>query len=178
MKSSIVAQRYAKAFYDFAIEKNKTSEFVSECAFLYRLVNESFELQQLLKSSPHSLQKRKEILLELVKNPSEILLKILDLLTSNNRLDIIQEISNQVIKMDYQAKGIVKVNVTTAFKLNETLKNQVHKTIDQLVKGQVELNNRIDSKIIGGFILNFKDLQYDASIAHKVNDIKNTIVQT
>ena len=80
--------------------------------------------------------------------------------------------------MDYQAKGIVKVNVTTAFKLNETLKNQVHKTIDQLVKGQVELNNRIDSKIIGGFILNFKDLQYDASIAHKVNDIKNTIVQT
>ncbi len=177
MKSSIVAIRYAKAFYDFAVEKNKTSTFISECEFLYQLVNESVELRQLLKFSPYSLQKRKEILLELIKNSSEIALKMFDLLALNNRLDIIQEISNQVIKIDYQAKGIIKVNVTTAIKLDETLINQVHETINKIVKGPVELSNRIDSKIIGGFIINFKDLQYDASIANKVKDIKNTIVQ-
>ena len=178
MKSSIVANRYAKAFYDFAIEQNKTSEFVTECEFLYHLVNESSQLQKLLKFSPYSLQKRRNILLELLKNPSEITLKMFDLLTQNNRLDIIQEISGQVIKMDVAAKGITKVSITTAVKLDGNLKKQVDKTIDKFIEGQVELINIVDSEIIGGFILNFEDLQYDASIASKVNSIKSAIVQT
>ena len=177
MKSSIVAARYAKAFYEFAVEKNKTVVFVSECEYVLQLANESSELQQLLTFSPYSLEKRKKILLELLKNPSEIIQKVIDLLTQNNRLDIIQEISEQVIEVDLAAKGITKVSVTTAIELGDHLKKQVHNTIERLIKGPIELINIIDSKIIGGFVLNYKDYQYDASIANKVNNIKTAIVQ-
>lgn len=177
MKPSIVATRYAKALYDFAVKKNKTVVLVSECEFLLQLVRESSQLRELLKFSPYSLSKRKKMLLQLFQNPSEMILKMLSLLTQNNRLGIIHEISYQIIQMDLAAKGITKVSVTTAIKLDEDLKKQIHNTIDQIVKGQVELINVMDAKIIGGFILNFKDLQYDASIANKVNHIKSAIVQ-
>ena len=38
--------------------------------------------------------------------------------------------------------------------------------------GQVKLKESIDKNLLGGFIINSGDLQYDASVRKKINNVK------
>ncbi|MCY4562043.1 MAG: ATP synthase F1 subunit delta [Flavobacteriaceae bacterium] len=177
MKVSIVGIRYAKALYSYANQKNHTCEFVSDCVFLDKIIAQSIQVQDLLRFSPFSLEKRKKALLGMLNNPNQITVKMLDLLTQNNRFELLQSILREIYKLDLKAKRKTIVKVTTAVELKGNLKDQVYQTINKFIDGKVDLINVIEPKIIGGFVLNYEDLQYDASITNKVNSIKNAIVQ-
>ena len=47
-----------------------------------------------------------------------------------------------------------------------------------LTKENVQLENKIDPGIIGGFILKIGDLQFDASVSHQLKSIKETLINT
>jgi len=113
----------------------------------------------------------------MLNNPNQITVKMLDLLTQNNRFELLQSILREIYKLDLKAKRKTIVKVTTAVELKGNLKDQVYQTINKFIDGKVDLINVIEPKIIGGFVLNYEDLQYDASITNKVNSIKNAIVQ-
>ena len=40
---------------------------------------------------------------------------------------------------------------------------------------QVELENKIDTSIVGGFILNVGDLQVNASVTNQLKNLRNTL---
>jgi F-type H+-transporting ATPase subunit delta len=44
--------------------------------------------------------------------------------------------------------------------------------VKELTKKDVEVINIIDESILGGFILRVGDIQYNASIANKLNNLK------
>jgi F-type H+-transporting ATPase subunit delta len=62
--------------------------------------------------------------------------------------------------------------VTTAVPLTKELEAKVLAKIKELTGNDVSLENKIDESIIGGFILRVGDLQYNASIANKLNTLK------
>ena len=43
-------------------------------------------------------------------------------------------------------------------------------------KGEVELIENVDSKLIGGFIVKIGDKQIDASVARKFKDLRKEII--
>ena len=47
-----------------------------------------------------------------------------------------------------------------------------------LTKDKVQLENKINPDIIGGFILQIGDMQYDASVVHQLKAIKTTLTKT
>jgi len=70
-------------------------------------------------------------------------------------------------------KGIGKATVVTAVPLDSSLRAEFEK----LVKGysdkkQVELIEKVDPDMIGGFVLNIGDRQIDASIKSKIKTLK------
>jgi F-type H+-transporting ATPase subunit delta len=44
--------------------------------------------------------------------------------------------------------------------------------VKELTGKTTEIENTVDESILGGFILRVGDLQYDASIANKLNNLK------
>ena len=42
----------------------------------------------------------------------------------------------------------------------------------------MQLENKINPDIIGGFILQIGDMQYDASVVHQLKAIKTTLTKT
>jgi F-type H+-transporting ATPase subunit delta len=62
--------------------------------------------------------------------------------------------------------------VTTAVPLTKELEAKVLAKVKELTGNDVSLENKIDENIIGGFILRVGDLQYNASIANKLNTLK------
>jgi F-type H+-transporting ATPase subunit delta len=69
-------------------------------------------------------------------------------------------------------KGTQIAKVTTAVPLTEALKTKVLAKVKELTKKDVEVINIIDESILGGFILRVGDIQYNASIANKLNNLK------
>ena len=70
-------------------------------------------------------------------------------------------------------KGREVATVTTAIAITDDLKAIVLAKVKELTgKKDVEVKNVIDESIIGGFMLRVGDIQYNASIANKLNKLK------
>jgi F-type H+-transporting ATPase subunit delta len=63
--------------------------------------------------------------------------------------------------------------VTTAVPLTDDLRSKVLAKVKELSGSkEVTLENIIDESILGGFILRVGDIQYNASVADKLNKLK------
>ncbi len=62
--------------------------------------------------------------------------------------------------------------VTSAVPLTDDLKAKVLAKVKELTGKTTEIENTVDESILGGFILRVGDIQYDASIASKLNKLK------
>ncbi|MCI0472597.1 MAG: F0F1 ATP synthase subunit delta, partial [Ignavibacteria bacterium] len=50
--------------------------------------------------------------------------------------------------------------------------------ISKVIKSEVELTEKTDASILGGFIINIDDIQYDASIKHKLEKIQRELLSS
>ena len=72
-----------------------------------------------------------------------------------------------------EAKGVKVAKVTTAVELSKELEAQVLAKVKEMTgSDQVTIENTVDEDIIGGFILRVGDLEYNASIANKLGNLK------
>jgi F-type H+-transporting ATPase subunit delta len=62
--------------------------------------------------------------------------------------------------------------VTTAVPLTPSLEKKILAQVEKITSNKITLENQIDESIIGGFILRIGDLQYNASISNKLNNLK------
>jgi F-type H+-transporting ATPase subunit delta len=66
--------------------------------------------------------------------------------------------------------------LTTAVKVDDSVREQVTGLISQIFKTTVELKENVDPEIIGGFILQIDDNYIDASIKNKLRKIKKELI--
>ena len=65
--------------------------------------------------------------------------------------------------------------VTSANGLDAATKQKVLELVKTQLKGEVELVEKIDSNIIGGFILKIGDKQLDKSVARQLANLKKEL---
>ncbi len=71
-------------------------------------------------------------------------------------------------------KGIGKASITSTVPIDDELRSELVTIVKKLSHmKQVELEEKVDKDLIGGFILNVGDLQIDASIKNKLKALKN-----
>jgi F-type H+-transporting ATPase subunit delta len=71
-----------------------------------------------------------------------------------------------------QLTGTQVATVTTAVDMTDALKAKVLLKVKELTGKEAELKNIVDESILGGFILRVGDVQYNASISNKLNNLK------
>ncbi|HRG11446.1 MAG TPA: F0F1 ATP synthase subunit delta, partial [Cyclobacteriaceae bacterium] len=70
-------------------------------------------------------------------------------------------------------KGIGKASVTTTQPLDAKLRSEIELLVKELShKKEVELEEKVDKDMIGGFVLNVGDRQIDASVKSKLKALK------
>ena len=172
MNESRAAIRYAKAVLDLAVQNKATDTVASDMQNIMATISGSKELRQLLGSPVIKGSDKKEALRAIFKGGDDITQGLLTTLTDNKRIDLLNEVALKYIILHEDLKGEGVAYVTTAVALTADLEKKVLKQIAQITKNKVTIENKIDESIIGGFILRIGDLQYDASIANKLNNIK------
>ena len=98
------------------------------------------------------------------------------MLSQNKREGILDVVAQKYIELYDQYKGKVIARVTTAVPLTNTLEKKVLQKAAELSPLKIELKNIIDSTIKGGFILRVGDLQYNASVAERMEKLKRELI--
>jgi F-type H+-transporting ATPase subunit delta len=60
--------------------------------------------------------------------------------------------------------------------LTPVLKAEVLEKAKSITSKKIQLQNQLEPSIMGGFILTLGDMQYDASVAHKLKGIKTALL--
>lgn len=173
MQKIRAAKRYAKALLDYAIEKQHVDIVFQEMTNLLKVMDENIEFQRLLLSPIVKSNVKRNVLVHIFPDKSDLLRQLIEVLVHNKRLSLTKNIAKAYIELynEYKQKRIVQV--TTAEPISDLLKDQFLQKIKQLTgNSNFELRNKIDQNIIGGFILRVGDIQYNASISHKLLAIK------
>ncbi len=172
MKDSRAAIRYAKAVLDLAVQ-NKAADLVEkDVRVIAATIADNKELSGLLASPVVKSATKKKALVEIFKGSHQITLGLVDLLIQNKRISMLEETALKYIILNEQLKGQDVAFVTTALPLTPELEKSVLKKVTELTGSKVTLENKVDETIIGGFVLRIGDLQYDASIANTLSNLK------
>lgn len=173
MSGSRAAVRYAKAILSFAMEQNKESEVHNDMQFISNTINESADLQQLIDSPVLKRSLKKTAINGVFSNKiASITTGAIGLLVDNKRIALLPEVARKYIALYDSIKGIEVANVTTAVPLTDDLKEAVLNKVKEITGKKATLENNVDASILGGFILRIGDVQYDASIANKLQALK------
>ncbi len=178
MNESRVALRYAKATLDFAVEKKAAEKVDADMRKIAETISDNSELQQLLSSPIIKNEVKKSTLTEIFKGSNAISLGLINTLADNKRIDLLQEVAYKYIIQYEKMKGEDVATVTTAVPLTAALEKQILKKVEALTGNKVSLQNKVDESIVGGFILRVGDLQYDASVANKLNTLKREFTKS
>jgi len=178
MRGTRAALRYAKATLSFAQEAKASEAVAKDMIALGVLMQENDELQTVLENPILPVAQKESALKAIFSGACPETLKLFSLLAENNHLAIVAATAEQYVRLYAQTQGEIQAEVTTAVPLSPVLEKLVLEKAKGLTKDKVQLVNKVDPAIIGGFILQIGDTQYDASVVHQLKAIKTTLTKT
>lgn len=172
MAGARAAIRYAKAVLSLASDKNTTEVVNTDMKLIAKTFAESKDLNSMLQSPIVSSSVKKTVLLEVFKDSNEITKNLIDTLITNKRLPLLVAVALKYNFLFDELTGTQTAQVTTAVPLTDELRIKVLAKVKELTGKDVEIKSIVDESILGGFILRVGDIQYNASIANKLNKLK------
>ena len=172
MAESRAAIRYAKAVISLATE-NKVAEIVNaDMKLIASTISESDELSAVLQSPVVRSADKKAVLTSVFTKLNVATTNLIDTLIANKRIALLGEVANKYNQLYDGLRDTQIAKVTSATPLSKALEKKVLAKVKELTGKSTEIENTVDASILGGFILRIGDLQYDASIINKLNNLK------
>jgi F-type H+-transporting ATPase subunit delta len=173
MPNPRLASRYAKSLLDLAVEKGQLEKVYDDMQYLQQLIRISRDFVNLLRSPVISSDKKRAAIDAVTgKNISELSEAFMKLLVNKGREAQLPEIIASFITQYKQKKEIYTVQLTTAVPVSDELRNQIIEQVKKTSNMQnIELDEKIDPGIIGGFVLQAGDKLVDASIAYDLKQV-------
>jgi F-type H+-transporting ATPase subunit delta len=166
--------RYVKSLLDLSVEQKVLDQVHTDMLLFSKVVNENREFGLMLKSPVIRHEMKQEVMEKLFKSKvNKLTMAFLDIITRKNREPLLPAIAREFHNSYNEYKGIKKATVTTAVPLDAKLRTEFENMVKKYSdKKQVELIEKVDKEMIGGFVLNIADRQIDASIKNKIKALK------
>jgi F-type H+-transporting ATPase subunit delta len=174
MSVTRIATRYAKSLIELAIEQGKLEQVYEDVLMLQRAA-QNRDLYMMLKSPIIHNDKKISALNAIFGGKIDVLTQAyLNLLVNKNRESYITDIAAEFISQYKLMKKITTVKVTTATPLSDEVMEDLRKKL--LSTGatfeNLDIETSVDAELIGGFLLEFDNKRYDASVAHKLDELR------
>ncbi|OGQ05910.1 MAG: ATP synthase F1 subunit delta [Deltaproteobacteria bacterium RIFCSPLOWO2_01_44_7] len=175
MKERILADRYAKALVNLGTEEKSLERFREELGRFKKAIEIEPQLLKILSLREFSLEKREEILKELMLKIylSPTVQNFFKFLLHRGRIalfpHIFESFEGQVREIERVV--IAKVNVADS-KTSKQLTTKLQKSLEKMTGRKVQLEIDEDPSLIGGLEVLLGDKIYDASIKGELERIK------
>lgn len=172
MKGTRAAVRYAKALKELALEQGVLEKVRDDMKLIGSVCQSNHDFTVVMDSPVIKTDKKQAILNEVFKGKISKLTELfLHVLASKRRESYIEAIAIEFIKQFKEHKKILTALVTTASGLDDELRKKVLAVVQGSGHSEIELVEKINEKLIGGFTLQVGDKRIDASIAKQVRKL-------
>ena len=169
--------RYATALYEFAEEQHALNEVIAEAEGLLKIISENETLRNVLNNLSLDTVQSKAIMTELMNHCgfSQILQNFVGVVANNRRLADLKSFLMAFFALVNLRRGITAAEVITASPLTDMQRAQLKDRFSQAGYNKVDIQERIDSKILGGIIVRIGSKLYDASLQSRLNRLYNVM---
>jgi F-type H+-transporting ATPase subunit delta len=179
MNESKITVRYAKALLALAKEEDAFVAMKNDMELLYQCIREIPELQYVMSSPVIKVKDKIKLIEDTFKSSfSALTQSFIKLVLERRREEYLEGISRYFLHLLKLQQGIQSAEIFTAVPLNEDLRRSIMNFITKKFNTKVDLQENVDEKLIGGFILRVGDQQIDASISNKLAIIKSSLINS
>lgn len=174
MSDGLIPRRYAKALYKFAVENGDSQEvyeLLKSLSFRYTALD---ELKRAMLNPNVPNEEKGAYILQLVGGkPGSSLDKFLVMCMRNNRSEYLQKISLAYVDLYREAHEIAHVIITTAVPMPEAELDAIIAIVKKRLGAKtLEIEQKIDPELIGGFTVDINGLVLDASVKRELNELR------
>jgi F-type H+-transporting ATPase subunit delta len=177
MSNSIVAKRYASALFQIAKEQKILTAVEEELRVVREVLQYNNELKVVLKSSKLTIEKKKEILKAAFATVNVYILNTLLLLIDRHRENEMVEVVNQFIHLANEEMGIAEAKVYSVRPLTDSEREAISSVFAAKIgKKSLQIENFVDSDLLGGIVLRIGNRIYDGSLRGKLNRLERKLL--
>ena len=168
-----IAAPYARALFDFSIEKNIMHQITADFQNLDIFFNETSELTEYLTNPVVKQEAKRDILAKTLKSQINTeTFKFLMVLVDRDRINLLSAIINNYLELVYQTASIKMMEVSTASTFTNAQKNALIQKLKELTNArEIRLVINEDPSLIGGFLIKTDSKVIDFTIKNQLQQL-------
>ncbi len=172
-----IAQVYSRALFDVAREHNKLDVVREQLRVFAGALEGNRELAVFFFSPYFSTDEKKDGLRKAVEGADPTILNFLETLLERHRMPAIYRIRAEYERLWDEENKLLPVEVTSAIDLDEATVRSIGDRIGEQTGQRVELTAKVDPSILGGIVLRVGNSILDASIKHRLDQLRKHVAQ-
>ena len=171
--ASRIAAPYARALFDFSVEKNIMHQITADFQNLEIFLDETAELMEYLNNPLVNQEAKREILTKTLQSQVNTeTFKFLMVLVNRDRISILKTVISNYLELVYETASIKMIEVATAFPFTNLQKNTLIQKLKELTNArEIRLIITVDSSLIGGFLIQTESRVIDFSVKNQLQKL-------
>ena len=174
------ARRYARALLDVALEKGVAEPLRAELSEMAAAIASHEDLASLLANPAVSAERKRKLVAAVAARAraTDLLARLLTLLGGRDRLDLLPMVAAAYVKLWNAHRGVVAAEAVSATALDESQTRAVAKALGAATGREVDLQARVDPRLLGGMLVNMEGRTYDGSVRARLAALRRTLAGT
>jgi F-type H+-transporting ATPase subunit delta len=172
-----IATVYGRSLYDAASDADKVDVVREQIGQLAEALENDRDLQVFLFSPYFSSEEKKEGLNKAISGADDLVSNFLELLVENHRMPALFRIRREVDRLWDAEHKRLPVEITSAVELDAKVIKQIGDRIAEQTGQQVELTASVDPDVLGGLVVQVGNTVLDASIRHRLEQLRKQVAR-
>jgi F-type H+-transporting ATPase subunit delta len=168
-----IAAPYARALFDFSVDKNIMHQITADFQNLEIFLNESSDLLEYLNNPIVSRDAKREILTKTLESQINTeTFKFLMVLVSRDRINLLKSVITNYLELVYETASIKTIEVLTASSFTNLQKDTLVQKLKELTNArEIRLVITVDPSLIGGFLIKTDSKVIDFTIKNQLQQL-------
>jgi F-type H+-transporting ATPase subunit delta len=174
---SAVAERYAAALADVAVERKNSETIRQNLAMFVEAFSSVAGLRNALESPALNAEVKRKVIAEVAgKMGLDVAVRnFIYLVVDHRRTEILPEIEQAFLSELNERLGIVDAEVTSAHELNDDEKRHLNTVLEQRTGKKVQARFQIDPALLGGALVRLGSTIYDGSVRDQLKRLREQL---
>jgi F-type H+-transporting ATPase subunit delta len=171
--ASKIAAPYARALFDFSVDKNIMHQITADFQNLEIFLDESSELTDYLNNPLVSQDAKGEVLTKTLKSQvNSETFKFLMVLVDRDRINLLKSVITNYLELVYETASIKTIEVVTAIEFSNAQKNTLIQKLKELTNArEIKLEITVDPNLIGGFLIKTESKVIDFTVKNQLQQL-------
>lgn len=171
--ASKIAAPYARALFDFSVEKNIMHQITADFQNLEIFFNENAELTEYFNNPIVNQDAKREVLTKTLDSQVNTeTFKFLMVLINRDRINLLKSVIENYLELVYETASIKMIEVSTASAFTNLQKNTLIQKLKELTNArEIRLLITVDPSLIGGFLIKTESKVIDFTIKNQLQQL-------